>query len=127
MSATVNDAEGRLRKRVRSAFNLDSRSFSDRLAQLIENLVFIHIQSRDERTLTCSGFEVSHANRKERYLKIQPVFYSYSDFREYLGSWSDRTGPTKHFDEVSKEDYDTALSDAVNHFIAARELSVPRV
>lgn len=80
------------------------------------DVAFIHVQSRDGRTLTCSGFQVSHTDRKEPYLKIQPTFYSYSDFRQYLGSWNDRTGPTKHFDEVPKEEYTAALENAVNNF-----------
>lgn len=80
------------------------------------DVVYLHIQKRDNRQLTCAGFEVSNANRKEPYLKIQPVFYSLSDFRNYLNSWSPHTGPTKHFDEVTKEEYEDALNKAVKAF-----------
>lgn len=82
------------------------------------DVVFIHIRQRDDNELTCSGFEVSHANRREPYLKIQPVFYSYDDFRKYSGSFSHHTGPTKHFDEISKAEYEVALTNAVSNFAA---------
>lgn len=82
------------------------------------DVVFLHIQQRDDWQLRCAGFEVSHANRREPYIKIQPVFYSIHDFRGYLNSSSLHTGPTKHFDEISKEDYESALADAVKHFTA---------
>lgn len=80
------------------------------------DVVYLHIKSRNERELTCSGFQVSHGNRKEPYLKVQPVFYSYDDFRRYLNSWSIHTGPTKHVDEIPKNEYDTALRKAVANF-----------
>lgn len=85
------------------------------------DVVFIHIESRNDGELTCSGFEVSHAKRKEPYLKIQPVFYSYDDFRNYLGSWNHNTGPTKHFDEISQEDYESSLTNAVRRFTTKAE------
>lgn len=84
------------------------------------DVVYLHIQQRDDNQLTCSGFEISHGNRKEFYLKIQPVFYCYGDFRNYLGQWN-RAGPTKHFDEVSKEEYVEALGKAVSSAIAEVE------
>lgn len=80
------------------------------------DVVYLHIKQRNDNELTCSGFEVSHANRKEPYLKIQPVFYSICDFRNGLNSWDHRTGPTKHFDEISKEEYEAALTKAVTSF-----------
>jgi hypothetical protein len=80
------------------------------------DVVYLHIIKRNEETLTCSGFEVSHENRKEPYLKIQPVFYSWSDFRNYLNSWPIGSGPVKHFDEITKEEYLAALDKAVRRF-----------
>lgn len=79
------------------------------------DVVYLHIRSRDGGELTCSGFEVSNDSRKETYLKIQPTFHSWSDFRYYLNSQSlgRATGPTKHFDEISKEGYAEALNKAV--------------
>lgn len=82
------------------------------------DVVFLHIRRREDYQLICSGFEVSHANRQEPYLKIQPIFYSIHDFRGYLNSSSLHTGPTKHVDEISKEEYESALADAVKHFTA---------
>lgn len=80
------------------------------------DVVYVHVQSREDCVLTCSGFQCSHSDRREPYLKIQPVFYSYDDFRKYLGQWNDRTGPTKHVDEISEEEYRKALATAVGNF-----------
>lgn len=80
------------------------------------DVVYLHIQRRDDNQLACSGFEVSHAHREEPYLKIQPVFYSYADFRNYLGGTFPSVGPLKHFDEISNEEYDEALRKAVHNF-----------
>lgn len=81
------------------------------------DVVYLHIQRRSERELTCSGFQVSHTDRREPYLKIQPIFYSYSDFRGYFNQWETRSGPPKYFDEISKDDYVAALTKTVNNFI----------
>lgn len=80
------------------------------------DVVYLHIKQRQDNQLICSGFEVSHGRRDEPYLKIQPVFYSYADFRNYLGSWNHIDGQTKHVDEISKEEYDTALNTAISNF-----------
>lgn len=90
------------------------------------DVVYLHIKQRAEHKLTCSGFEVSHAHRDEPYLKIQPVFYSYSDFRNYLGQWNSNTGPTKHFDEISETEYREALRKAVENFSAIERVEEKR-
>lgn len=85
------------------------------------DVVYLHIQQRDGSELTCSGFQVSHRNRKEPYLKIQPRFYSWDDFRNYLNQWDMGSGPAKHCEEIAREEYETALDKAIKNF-AGREI-----
>jgi len=82
-------------------------------SHVFADVVFLHVQRREDDRLVCAGFQASHLDRKEPYLKIQPVFYTHSDFRNYLGQSSVRVGTAKHFDEVTKEEYETALRTAV--------------
>jgi len=77
---------------------------------------YVYIRHREGDQLTYSGFKVSGLSRKEPYLQIQPIFFSWSDFRSHLNSWShDEAGP-KLAEEVSIEEYRTELGRSIAEF-----------
>lgn len=94
----------------------ESLSVGGRNRYVYADVVYIHIKSREESKLTCCGFEVSHGYRDEPYLKLQPVFYSHADFRNYFNTWRGGSGPAKHCDEIQAEEYEDALRKAVESF-----------